>query len=75
MDKTLDELLQCVETSGEYVKLTHDPLCHLPYRWAAGAITRDGGWDSVPGPTPLAALQALIVKARLPIVLHKQPER
>ena len=70
MDKTLDELLQCAETSGLWITLMNDPTRSPATRWIA---TRDGGGPFVDAHrhSPLAAVQALIIKAKLPILLQK----
>lgn len=70
MDKTLDELLQAVETSGLHIGLSHHPeIESVPNRWVGGVNKGKDGWANASGNTLLAALRALIIKAKLPILL------
>ena len=75
-DKPLDELLRCMETSGVGFSMEYDPT---ERSWDARVCSwygmdKDVEPRSASGNSSLAALQALIIKAKLPIVLHKQPE-
>ena len=72
MDKTLDELMSDVERVGQHIGLSYHPeIVSVPNRWVAGANRGKEGWLNTDGASPLAALQALIIKAKLPILLQK----
>ena len=75
MDKTLDELMSDVERTGQHIGLSYHPeIVSVPNRWVAGANRGQDGWLNASGNTPTAALQALIIKAKLPILLHTCPK-
>ena len=77
MDKTLDELLASAEACELYLGVVHQKTGPVSQRWAAFTDKKDQDHGVVPvsevGNTPLAAIQALIIKAKLPIILHKCP--